>query len=130
MISYLISILKGIVSLTILNVWLLRFNKASSYRGGDATDLISEFAAYGLSLNMVYLVGGLKVIAALALLGSIFIKKSAQIPLILIIVLMASAIYFHFSIGDPWIKSFPAALMLGFSVLIFFFQKQNQTAIN
>lgn len=122
--NYLISILKAIVSLTIVNVWLFRFSKESSYRGGDSTDLISEFAAYGLSLNILYLIGALKVIAALALLLSIFLKKTAQIPLILIAALMVSAVYFHFSIGDPLIKSFPAALLLTFCGLIFFLQRK------
>ncbi|MGA0316053.1 MAG: DoxX family protein [Flavobacteriia bacterium] len=123
--NYLASILKVIVSLTIVNVWLFRFSKESVYRGGDSTDLITEFAAYGLSLPIMYLIGALKVIAALALLGSVFSKISAQIPLLVIAALMTAAIYFHFSIGDPLMKSFPAALMLGLCILIFFLQKNS-----
>ena len=48
------------VAAVVLNVWLFRFGKATIYRGGDATNMTEEFAAYGLSETMVYLVGGLK----------------------------------------------------------------------
>jgi len=110
--KYLKVLLKLIVSLTIINVWTLRANKNSIYRGGESVDLVSEFLSYGLSVNLMYLVGAIKVIAALFLFISIFFKKLESIPLIIISVLMIGAIYFHFSINDALIKSFPAALML------------------
>ncbi|NNL48365.1 MAG: DoxX family protein, partial [Acidimicrobiia bacterium] len=34
--------------LWILNVWLLRFNKETEYRGGSATNMREEFDEYGL----------------------------------------------------------------------------------
>ena len=37
------------VAAVVLNVWLFRFGKATIYRGGDATNMTEEFAAYGLS---------------------------------------------------------------------------------
>ncbi len=45
------------VSAVVLNVWLFRFSKATIYRGGDATNMLEEFAAYGLSNSIAYLVG-------------------------------------------------------------------------
>ena len=42
------------VAAVVLNVWLFRFGKATIYRGGDATNMTEEFAAYGLSETMVY----------------------------------------------------------------------------
>ncbi|MGB1020351.1 MAG: DoxX family protein [Flavobacteriaceae bacterium] len=119
MMKYLRIVLKGVVSLTILNVWIVRVNKKSIYRGGDSTDLITEFASYGLSVNTMYVIGIIKVVAALFLLISIFNKKLEFIPLVTIAALMIGAIYFHFSIDDTLIKSMPAALMLTFSLAIY-----------
>ena len=96
--KYLKVLLKLIVSFTIINVWTFRANKSSIYRGGESADLVSEFTSYGLSVNLMYLVGAIKVIAALLLFISVFFKKLEKIPLIIISVFMISAIYFHFSI--------------------------------
>ena len=68
----------------------------------------------------MYLVGAIKVIAALLLFLSVIFKKLELIPLIIISVLMIGAIYFHFSINDTLIKSFPAALMLLLCTSIYF----------
>lgn len=113
---------------SIANVWLFRYGKQTIYRGGEATDLVSEFAAYGLSPNTMYAIGTLKVFAALLLLISIFYKKMELPPLLVIGGLMTAALYFHFSIGDALIKSLPAALMLSACTLIYFlrFQKQEE----
>ena len=46
--KYLKYVLMAIVSSTVLNVWLFRFNKPTIYRGGQAKTMIEEFAAYGL----------------------------------------------------------------------------------
>jgi hypothetical protein len=46
--EYIPIVLQLVVALGIFNVWLLRSNKASSYRGGDAKTMREEFAAYGL----------------------------------------------------------------------------------
>ena len=118
--KYLKVLLKLIVSFTIINVWTLRANKSSIYRGGESVDLVSEFLSYGLSVNLMYLVGAIKVIAALLLFLSVIFKKLELIPLIIISVLMIGAIYFHFSINDTLIKSFPAALMLLLCTSIYF----------
>ena len=42
-------ILSVIVGLTVINVWLFRSAKSTSYRGGNASSLIEEFEVYGLS---------------------------------------------------------------------------------
>ena len=64
------------VAAVVLNVWLFRFGKATIYRGGDATNMTEEFAAYGLSETMVYLVGGLKILAALGFIICFFNQKN------------------------------------------------------
>ena len=51
----LVQICQIIVALGLLNVWLLRFNKPTAYRGGKAVNLPGEFAAYGLPAWSCYL---------------------------------------------------------------------------
>ena len=59
--DYLLIALKLIVALGILNVWLLRSGKATSYRGKNAQTLREEFAVYGLPYPVFCLIGLLKV---------------------------------------------------------------------
>ena len=46
--EYVGTVLQLILALGIVNVWLLRSGRATAYRGGNASNLKSEFAAYGL----------------------------------------------------------------------------------
>lgn len=108
------------VSLSILNVWLINRKKASPYRGGNATTMQEEFAAYGLSKNAMMIVGTLKCLFAVLLLVSIFYYPAEYIGAVGIVLLMAGAIFMHFKIQDPVKKSFPAALFLLLSLIVLF----------
>ena len=112
------------VSILVTNVWLFRFNKETPYRGGNAKNMIEEFAAYGLDLNTMYLVGSLKIIASLGLIVGLLKTKISVYSSLLMAILMTGAIYFHFKISDPAIKYFPSALMLTCSVFIYFSSKK------
>tara|TARA_B100001109_G_C18716768_1_gene405117 strand:- start:94 stop:483 length:390 start_codon:yes stop_codon:yes gene_type:complete len=112
------------VSILVTNVWLFRFNKETPYRGGNAKNMIEEFAAYGLDLNTMYLVGSLKIIASLGLIIGLLKTKISVYSSLLMAILMTGAIYFHFKISDPAIKYFPSALMLTCSVFIYFSSKK------
>jgi len=112
------------VAVVVLNVWLFRFGKATIFRGGDATNMTEEFAAYGLNETMVYLVGGLKILSALGLLIGFFNKKTITPAAGLMAVLMIGAIAMHFKIGDEAIKFLPAGLMFALSLLIIIVNKK------
>ena len=112
------------VAAVVLNVWLFRFGKATILRGGDATNMIEEFAAYGLSETMVYVVGGLKILAALGLLIGVWNKKTITPAAGLMAVLMIGAIAMHFKIDDEAIKFLPAGLMFALSSLIIMVNKK------
>ena len=112
------------VSILVTNVWLFRFNKETPYRGGNAKNMIEEFAAYGLDLNTMYLVGSLKIIASIGLIIGLLKTKISVYSSLLMAILMTGAIYFHFKISDPAIKYFPSALMLTCSVFIYFSSKK------
>ena len=109
-----------IVSSTIINVWLFRYNKDSIYRGGDATTMLEEFYVYGLNETFLYVVGTIKVFSALILLIGIFYDKLILFSAFLISGFMTAAIFMHLKVGDELIKSLPASIILLLSLIIVF----------
>jgi len=112
------------VSILVTNVWLFRFNKETPYRGGNSKNMIEEFATYGLDLNIMYLVGTLKIVASVGLIIGLLKTKISIYSSLLMSVLMIGAIYFHYKISDPAIKYFPSILMLLCSIFIYFSSKR------
>jgi hypothetical protein len=115
---YLILILKCIVAVSILNVWLVQNKKATKWRGGEATNIIEEFEAYGLPVWFRYLIGTLKVLLALGLIISIWYADLAKPSAMGLAVLLSGSIAMHFRIKDPLYKSFPAFLFLVMCLII------------
>jgi hypothetical protein len=108
-IQYLLQLVTG---LGILNVWILRYNQGTAYRGGTAADMKAEFANYGLPNWSVYLIGGLKITAALALILGIYFE-SLIIPFASLLgLLMVGALLMHLKVKDPFKKTIPALVML------------------
>jgi hypothetical protein len=118
--NYLVSILQIVVALGLLNVWLLRFNKQTPYRGGSSKNLKEEFETYGLPQWFVYLIGALKVGSATALLVGLWIPSLVLPASGLIVLLMIGALLMHLKVRDPIIKSLPAVLMLTMGLTISF----------
>jgi len=110
--------LQVIVSLGLLNVWLLRRGSATAYRGGDAKTLKDEFATYGLPAPMFYIVGGLKITCGVLLLVGLAYQPVVLPAAAVVAVLMAGAVAVHAKVGDPVSKFVPAALMLAMSAAI------------
>ena len=107
-----------LVGLGLLNVWLLRFKKATAYRGATATNMLEEFAVYGLPAWSCYAVGFLKIVSALALIAG-FAYPALVLPAAAIIaVLMAGAVAMHAKVHDPLKKTLPALSVLIASVVI------------
>lgn len=107
-----------IVGLGLLNVWLIRFNKSTDYRGGAAQNMKQEFATYGLPEWFCYVVGALKIISGVTLLISIFVPGLALYPAVVVSVLMLGALAMHVKVKDPIKKSLPAASVLALCILI------------
>jgi hypothetical protein len=112
------NLLQIIVGLGLLNVWLVRRRSSTSYRGGTAKTLREEFATYGLPGFAFYLVGALKVGAALVLIAGVWMALPVQAAAGLVAVLMLGAVAMHFKVGDPLVKSLPAVLMFAMSAAI------------
>jgi len=116
-------VLQLILAAGLLNVWLVRYNQKSAYRGGDAGTMRDEFLAYGLPAWSVYVVGALKLSAAFALIVGFWVSALVLPAATLIAVLMIGAILMHAKIRDPLSKYFPAALMLLMSASVVFLAK-------
>jgi uncharacterized membrane protein HdeD (DUF308 family) len=116
--DYLRLLLQIIVGLGILNVWLIRANLSTGYRGGDAKNLREEFATYGLPSWFFYLIGVLKISCALALLAGIWLPVLVIPGAVGLAVLMAGAFTMHLKVKDPFKKAWPSLAMLAMSLLI------------
>ena len=116
--------LKIIIALGLLNVWILRFDKSSSYRGGNANNMTEEFKNYGLPSTFMYGVGLFKVLLALFLIVSVFIGDTLDqyvyVGLVFLSFVMVGSILMHFRVKDPLKKSMPAILMIIMSVIVLF----------
>jgi len=117
-------ILSTIVGLTVINVWLFRSNRSTSYRGGDATNLLEEFEVYGLE-DYFLIIGIIKVSLAVLLLLSLYFKKLSFFASSGIAVMMLVAVYMHINAGDELIKSMPASVMLASCLIIAFSSKKS-----
>jgi hypothetical protein len=95
-------------ALWILNVWFLRFNKDTGYRGGDATNMKEEFAEYGMSETAMYAVGATKVGLATAMLVGHRVPKLVRPASAGLAALMLGAIGMHVKVGDPIKRALPA----------------------
>ena len=105
-------IAQALAALGILNVWLVRFNRQTEFRGGSAENLPEEFEVYGLPHWMVYTTGAAKISLALALLAGLREPRLTRPAASALAVLMAGAIAAHVKVGDAPKKSAPAAGIL------------------
>lgn len=105
-------LLQIIVALGLLNVWLLRFNRKTAYRGGGATSMREEFSVYGLPPAALHVVGALKIAGAVALIAGIWIPETVLPAAAVIALLMLGALAMHLKVKDPAKKSLPAATVL------------------
>ncbi len=111
--SFVIStILQVVVALGLLNVWLVRAQSSTAYRGGSAQSLKEEFATYGLPEWTFYLVGALKIGAAILLIVGIWVPQVILPSAIVVAVLMIGALAMHAKVKDPLTKSLPALMVL------------------
>jgi uncharacterized membrane protein YphA (DoxX/SURF4 family) len=107
-----------VIALGLLNVWLLRAGKPTSWRGGNARSMKEEFEVYGLPAWFMTLVGFLKVSLALVLLAGVAFPPVTKPAAIGTAVLMAGAVAMHVKVKDPVARSLPALAILALSVIV------------
>lgn len=101
-----------VIALGIYNVWLLRRDRATAWRGGVAKSLREEFRVYGLPDWFMALVGVLKVTFATMLLIGIWFPWLVTPAALGLSVLMLGALAMHAKVHDPLKRSLPAATVL------------------
>jgi uncharacterized membrane protein YphA (DoxX/SURF4 family) len=113
-----VTIIQIVIALGILNVWVLRYGKSTSWRGGDAKNMKEEFEAYGLPGWFMGLVGFLKLLFAALLIAGVWAPALTQPAAIGMAVLMLGAVSMHVKVKDPVKKSLPALTMLVLSLIV------------
>ena len=113
-----------IVGITVLSAWTFRLEMDTIYRGADASNMIEEFQAYGLNKTTMIVVGIFKVLCAIFLLLSLKFKKFITPTAFIMATFMLAAIYFHLSIGDPILPTFPSLLMFLSCITIIYLDKK------
>jgi hypothetical protein len=125
MLKKLSKILSVFVGLTIINVWLFRASRSTSFRGGNATNLLEEFTVYGLE-DYFLIIGVIKVSLAIVLILSLYFSKLRLFASLGISIMMLVAVYMHISVGDELIKSLPASSLLISSLIIAYSANKNK----
>lgn len=114
----LLTITRVVIALGLLNVWLVRFNKPTPYRGGAALSMREEFAVYGLPRFVLWTVGTLKVLCAAAFIAGIWVPALVAPAAGVLSLLMIGAIAMHVKVHDPLVKSVPAGAVLALVSLV------------
>lgn len=115
---YIVSILQIILTLGLINVWLVRFHKPTKYRGKGAGNMEQEFRAYGLPTWFMYLIGAAKMIIAALLVIGLWIPVVVLPAAAVLAVLMIGAVSMHIKVRDACIRMMPALGMLAMSVAV------------
>jgi uncharacterized membrane protein YphA (DoxX/SURF4 family) len=113
-------VLQLVIGLGIANVWLLRTQKASAWRGGNSTTMREEFAVYGMPAWSVNVIGSLKLLCAAALIVGIWVPGLAKPAAAVLGVLMLGAVLMHVRVQDAAMRSLPAISLLVACALVVF----------
>ena len=119
-----LNILLIVVSVTVITAWTYNINLDTTFRGGDATNMIEEFEAYGLNQTTMVVVGIFKVSCAIMLLFGLKYRKLILPAAGVMALFMIAAVYFHFSISDPILPTAPSLLMLASCLSIIYLDKR------
>jgi hypothetical protein len=105
--EYLINLSQITVAISVVYVWTFRFY-----------NVLKEFEQFGLSDLTRNIVGAIKISLATLLVVGVWHPTLVLIPSILMGILMIGAQYFHFKIGNPFIKHLPSLILLILSSFI------------
>ncbi len=106
-----------LAALGILNVWIVRFNRETEFRGGSAKNLPEEFEVYGLPKWMGYATGVTKISLALTLLAGLRVRGVTRPAATMLALLMSGAMSMHAVAGDTPKKYVPAATIFTLSTV-------------
>jgi DoxX-like family len=107
-----------IIALGIYNVWLLRMDKETAWRGGTARNMEEEFHVYGLSKLFMNVIRVVKLAMATLLIVGIWYPPATTMGATMMAALMLAAVLMHMKVRDPVRKSLPAASLLILSLVV------------
>jgi hypothetical protein len=113
-------VIQLIIAVSIFHLWILRFRKPTSWRGGTAKSMKDEFEVYNLPHWFMNLIGFLKLTLALLLIAGIWLEVLILPVAIGMALLMLGAITMHIKVKDSLIKSFPVFTFLVLSLILIF----------
>ncbi len=119
--EYIVVFLKVITGMSILNVWLLRKNRTTPYRGGNSESLFDEISFYGLPDWSFPLIGTLKVMLALLLLVSVWMTQLSVFISLGLGLFMLGAFLLHLKVNDSFKKSLPSLSLFISCIIVFFY---------
>jgi hypothetical protein len=90
-----------ILALSVAYVWVFRYD-----------NVVKEFKQFGLSDLTRNAVGATKIALATLIVVGIWHSSFVLIPSVLMGLFMMAAQYFHFKIGNPFIKHLPSLILL------------------
>lgn len=111
-------LLQATIAITIINVWILRRDKPTQWRGGSADSLDKEFETYGLPPTIMITAGALKLTCALLLIVGIWIPSVVNFAAAGMTALLLIAVIAHLRIQDPIRKAIPAASLMSMSATL------------
>ena len=121
MIGELVTVLQITIAVVIIAVWIFRPRLETSFRAGNAKNIVEEFAVYGLPKWSVYVIGISKLTLASLLIVGIWYSSLVQFAALGMGLLMAGAGTCHLKTrGDPPSRATPASLMLVMCVVVFY----------
>jgi hypothetical protein len=116
--SQILVICQLVIAFGIFNVWLLRAQRPTPYRGGNARNMEEEFRVYGLSTNCMKIVRAFKLFFAALLVLGYWWPTLTLVGGLGMACLMGAAVFMHMKVRDPIRKSLPAASLLLLSILV------------
>ena len=121
MMDELVTVFQIIIAVVIIAVWVFRPSLETSFRAGNAKNIIEEFAVYGLPKWSVYAIGITKMSLATLLILGIWFTSLVQYAALGMGILMAGAVVCHLKTkGDPLSRATPASLMLIMCAIVFY----------
>ncbi|HEV8051299.1 MAG TPA: DoxX family protein [Parachlamydiaceae bacterium] len=115
------NIIQIVIAIGIFNVWILRFNKPSDWRGSDAKNMKEEFASYGLSPILMLVVGFFKLFFASLLIAGIWYPILTRPAALGLAILMTGAVAMHLKVQDPIKKFLPSFVLLLLCLFVAYF---------
>ncbi len=112
------ALLQLLIAFGIFNVWVVRFDKPTAFRGGNAQTMPEEFRVYGLSDTTRKLVGAVKLFLAILLVVGIWMPALAVWAASCMAFLMFVAVAMHAKVSDPVRKAVPALCMMILSLMV------------